>query len=268
MNSLIYTDQMGRKIVLEQQPKRIVSLVPSQTELLFDLGLDEEVVGITRFCIHPHHQFKAKTRVGGTKQLYLDRIRALKPDLIIANKEENNKEQILELANDFPVWISDIIDLTDALKMIESIGQLVQREAEAITLAREIAIAFTQLQPQPLAALPSAVYVIWQNPWMVAASDTFIHNMLPYAGFRNYFADQQRYPEINLSDLENRPPDVILLSSEPFPFKQKHQAALQKQFLNTTIVLADGELFSWYGSRLLHAAAYFRNLRAKFSIYQ
>ncbi len=252
-------------MALDRPPQRIISLVPSQTELLFDLGLDEEVVGITKFCVHPHSQFKSKPRIGGTKQLHLDQIKALKPDLIIANKEENNKEQILELADEFPVWISDVVDLTDALKMIESVGKLVQRWSEAKKLAQEIAVAFAQL-PQG-SNPPSAAYIIWQKPYMVAADNTFINSMLQYAGFRNYFADQQRYPEIRLTQLQEAPPDFVLLSSEPFPFKEKHRQELQEKLPTTEVLLADGELFSWYGSRLLHSAAYFRNLRAKFSIY-
>src|ERR1700741_3198050 len=108
-----FIDQTGRKISIPQIPQRIISLVPSQTELLFDLGLDKEVVGITKFCVHPPEWFQTKTRVGGTKQLKIDLIKQLQPDLIIANKEENVKEQIEELEKHFPVWISDVNNLED-----------------------------------------------------------------------------------------------------------------------------------------------------------
>jgi ABC-type Fe3+-hydroxamate transport system substrate-binding protein len=114
-----YVDQLNRTVFLAQPPQRIVSLVPSQTELLYDLGLGEKVVGQTIFCIHPHSAFKKATKIGGTKKLQLDKIRSLKPDLIVANKEENDQSQIETLAQDFPVWISDIITLDDALDMVK-----------------------------------------------------------------------------------------------------------------------------------------------------
>ena len=120
---MIFTDQLGRKLILEKIPQRIISLVPSQTELLFDLGLEEEVVGITKFCIHPDSWFHSKTRIGGTKQFDFEKIKSLQPDLIIGNKEENDKEQIEELMKNFTVWMSDIKTLADACKMICEIGE-------------------------------------------------------------------------------------------------------------------------------------------------
>ena len=139
-----FTDMTGNQLTIGV-PKRIVSLVPSQTELLYDLGLNEEVVGITKFCVHPDRWFKTKTRIGGTKQLQIEKIKELKPDLIIASKEENVKEQIEELAKDFPVWISDVNNLEDALKMIGSIGELLQKQIQAQNLVNQIKLGFSQL---------------------------------------------------------------------------------------------------------------------------
>src|SRR5438105_265149 len=120
----VFTDQLGNQLHIDQHPRRIVSLVPSQTELLFDLGLQEEVIGITKFCVHPYHWHQTKTRVGGTKDIKLEVIDQLKPDLVIANKEENTREQITSLQSLYPVWISDVNTLQDALEMIRSIGEI------------------------------------------------------------------------------------------------------------------------------------------------
>lgn len=254
-----FQDQTGRWITPEQTPQRIISLVPSQTELLFDLGLNDQIIGITRFCIHPPEYYRYKTKVGGTKQLKMDIIQQLNPDLIIANKEENIKEQADYLSGLYPVWVSDVNNLPDALAMITQVGTLTGRPNEANDLAKRINSAFSNL---PLYTKPvKAAYLIWQNPYMVAGGNTFIHAMMELAGFDNLFGDSPRYPETNIDELINKAPEVILLSSEPFPFSAKHKEALQNYFPGTKIILTDGELFSWYGSRLLKAPGYFSRLR-------
>ncbi len=261
MSTALYTttDQMGREVLLPRSPRRIVSLVPSQTELLFDLGLDDEVVGITKFCVHPEHQYRRKPRIGGTKSIKLDRVRALTPDLIIGNKEENTKEQIETLAREFPVWLSDITTLEDARTMIEQVGTIINKLAEARRLSEQIGRCFAQLK---IAGGPLRVaYLIWHRPFMVAAADTFIDHLLKRAGFLNVFGDLQRYPEVTLEAMRDRQPDVLLLSSEPFPFKEKHFATFRKVMPSKPIRIVDGEMFSWYGSRLLLAADYFAKIQ-------
>jgi len=254
-----YTDQLKRTIELPHPPKRIISLVPSQTELLFDLGLKDEVVGITKFCVHPESWFRKKTRVGGTKQLDLKKIKELKPDLIIANKEENVREQIEELDKDFPVWISNINSLDDAIEMIESLGEITNKQLKAKEISNGVKENFSLLpvqnRPQP------TCYLIWQNPMMTVGGDTFISNMMNRAGFQNIFENQTRYPEITIEQLKAQNCKLLLLSSEPFPFKQKHIDQLRPLLPNIKIILVDGEMFSWYGSRLLKAPAYFELLR-------
>jgi len=254
-----YVDQLGKRIELLTAPNKIVSLVPSQTELLFDLGLNEEVIGITKFCVHPQDWFKTKIKIGGTKQLHVDRIRKLTPDLIIANKEENVREQIQELEKDFPVWISDVNDLDSALSMTESIGVIINRQQQAENMSNLIQQNFAQLQT--VNSKLSACYLIWRNPYMTIGGDTFINNMLGYAGFQNVFENQKRYPEVTLEDLKTASCQVLLLSSEPYPFKLKHVEELQSFLPETKIILVDGEMFSWYGSRLLKAPAYFQQLQ-------
>lgn len=254
----VFTDQAGQTVILEQIPRRIVSLVPSQTELLYDLGLNDEVVGITKFCVHPDSWFRAKTRVGGTKQLKTDIIRQLQPDLIIANKEENVKEQIEALQENFPVWISDVNSLQDAGDMIQEIGRITGKAEKANELVQQINKNFSRLQTPDYRL--RTIYLIWQNPYMTVGSDTFIHSMMKAAGFENMFANEKRYPEITLEQLKDPDCELILLSSEPFPFKEKHREELKAQGVKAQVMLADGEMFSWYGSRLLKAPEYFQSL--------
>jgi ABC-type Fe3+-hydroxamate transport system substrate-binding protein len=254
-----YTDQLNHTVHIPNTPQRIISLVPSQTELLFDLGLDKEVVGITKFCIHPKSWFRNKQRIGGTKNIDLHKIAALQPDLIIANKEENVKEQVEELAERFPVWVSDVNTLEDALEMITTIGDITGKLAVAKNIAASIQNAFHELV---YPALPETVaYLIWKNPHMTTGNDTFIHHMLTKAGYRNAFEDKIRYPIISIEDLQQSNCRLLFLSSEPYPFKQTHIDELQQYLPETKILLVDGEMFSWYGSRLLQAPSYFKTLR-------
>ncbi|MCG2613631.1 helical backbone metal receptor [Terrimonas sp. NA20] len=253
-----FVDQTGKTVFISTPPRRIISLVPSQTELLADLGLDEAVIGITKFCIHPEKWFRSKTRVGGTKTLDTARIHQLQPDLIIANKEENVKEQVEDLANSFPVWVSDVNDLEDALTMIREIGRITSTTETASKIIAGIRQSFSGL---PLyASLRKAAYLIWKDPYMTVGNDTFIHSMLRAAGFENVFGDQTRYPVVDVPGIQRSGCEYLFLSSEPYPFKQKHIDELQLQLPGVKIMLVDGEMFSWYGSRLLYAAEYFRRL--------
>jgi ABC-type Fe3+-hydroxamate transport system substrate-binding protein len=256
--STSFTDQMNNTIQLSFPPKRIVSLVPSQTELVHALGLEDEVVGITKFCVHPEKWFRTKQRIGGTKTIKTDVVKALQPDLIIANKEENVKEQIEELKTVAPVWVSDIQTLDDALQMIQSVGELVNKTTEAGRIVSGIETGFQQLHS--LSTNPLTAYLIWKDPYMAAGGDTFINDIMNRCGFDNVLKDFKRYPEITVEQLLLLDCQLLLLSSEPFPFEEKHVQELQKQLPDTQIVLVDGEMFSWYGSRLLFASGYLTGL--------
>lgn len=260
-----FIDQMKRSVMLKHTPQRIISVVPSQTELLYDLGLANQIIGITKFCIHPKPFFKATKKIGGTKQLKLADIKALKPDLIIGNKEENEQSQIESLADEFPVWMSDIYTLEDALEMIQLLGEMTNTQEKANQLICQIDNDFKDLKKQYAPNPLKAAYFIWRNPLMIAASGTFINDMLNRAGFENVFNDQTRYPQIDSEQLKSADPEVILLSSEPYPFKNKHFDEFQKICPNAVIKVVDGELFSWYGSRLKHAVRYFVKLRKELS---
>jgi len=249
----VIVDQMNRAVDLPVTPKRIISIVPSQTELLFDLGLDEKIVGITNFCTHPGDKVKSKTKVGGTKKLNIELIKELNPDLIIANKEENDQAHVEELIKYFPVWISDINNLQSAVEMINGVGDVLGCKTQAEKLSYLIIHQFGQLKPSPLKL--RVAYLIWRKPYMVAGSDTFINSMLQQCGFSNAF-NLSRYPEVNNEMLINVNPDLVFLSSEPYPFAQKHIAEFKVILPNAKIMLVDGEMFSWYGSRMLLAPDY------------
>lgn len=250
-------DQMNNVIRLVSKPKRIISLVPSQTELLFDLGLEEEVVGITKFCIYPQEWFKTKKRVGGTKNADLKKIKDLQPDLIIGNKEENEKQNITDIAENFPVWMSDIFNLQDAKMMIQSIGELVEKQEKTKEVLTKIELEFQKLDHFLLNNHyfqgKSVAYFIWREPYILAGKNTFIDYIINYLGFKNY-TSTERYPNLEKQVID---PDFIFLSSEPYPFKEKHIQELQGQFPVSKIILVDGEMFSWYGSRLMYAPQYF-----------
>ncbi|WP_262987293.1 ABC transporter substrate-binding protein [Lishizhenia tianjinensis] len=248
---------MHRTIRLGQVPERIVSLVPSQTELLYDLGLGDRVVGITKFCIHPEEWFRNKTRIGGTKNVNLEKVKALQPDLIIGNKEENEKSDILSLEEIAPVWMSDIFNLEDSLSMINSFGEMLDVKQKAEGLCQDITKEFQKLKPLHLNK--KVLYLIWKDPYMGVGPNTFVHHILEdHLGAINIL-EEERYPVLELANLMPQP-EMILLSSEPFPFKEKHSLELQMLFPKAEILLVDGEYFSWYGSRLLGAPQYFQQL--------
>ncbi|MCH8554010.1 MAG: helical backbone metal receptor [Schleiferiaceae bacterium] len=266
MEKKVVLDMLGRSVVVPSAPKRIVSLVPSQTELLFDLGLRDEVVGITRFCEHPRQWFLSKQRVGGTKQVKMDRLHALQPDLVLANKEENTEEMVAEISDVAPVWVSDVRTLSDACVMIEQIASLVRKVNQGQIIAADVRRNFDALQPT---AQPKKVlYVIWKSPWMAVSGDTFIGEMLRKCGWVNVFEHAaDRYPIFDLEILRTLQPDLIFLSSEPFPFADKHVAklvALQPE-LENKVHCVDGSFFSWYGSRLIKSGEYFQKLLLELS---
>jgi ABC-type Fe3+-hydroxamate transport system substrate-binding protein len=273
-----YIDQIGNHLLLPKTPERIISLVPSQTEFLIDLGLAAQIIGITKFCLHPKDFFKKMTKnggiIGGTKQFNFEKIDALQPDLIIGNKEENYQAGILQLQQKYPVWLSDIFTLPDSYNMMLQLGEITAKQNEANSIVATIQNSVLALQgKQKSATFPKVLYLIWQQPYMAAGTSTFINEMLHLAGFSNVLESKNlasknitlnnpnRYPEISEMAITALNPDLIFLSSEPYPFKTKHIAILQNLVPNSKILLVDGELFSWYGSRLQQSTIYFENLQ-------
>ena len=233
---------------------RVVSLVPSLTETIASLGGKNKLVGITRFCKYPLGIEKDVQRIGGTKSIHIQDVESLSPDLIVAVKEENEQKQVISLAEKFPVVVFDISDLNDALKMIEVMGMVLGNSDAATALNQKISKSFEQI---PLRQFPDTLYLIWRKPWMAAGKNTFINDMMSRVGFENLV--DGRYPE--LGDDELAKAKTILLSSEPYPFAEKHRQLLQDQYPEKKIVCVDGEMFSWYGSRLLKSARYFKDLQ-------
>ncbi|WP_320814924.1 helical backbone metal receptor [Flavobacterium sp.] len=259
-------DQIGTSHTFENTPLRIVSLVPSQTELLVDLGLEDFIVGITKFCVHPVYLKSTKTIVGGTKNIKFDKIKALQPDIVICNKEENTKEIVDELSAICPVWVTDIYTIDDNNQMIYDFGEIFNKRTNAQKWIDKINFAYQDfqkfIQDKPL---KKVAYFIWANPYMVAGNTTFINEILKLNRFQNIYESKEgRYPEVELKKIRlEGDPDYVFLSSEPFPFKDEHAFEIGRFTHHAITVFVDGEMFSWYGSRLVKAFSYFKTLHSK-----
>jgi ABC-type Fe3+-hydroxamate transport system substrate-binding protein len=257
-----FTDQMQRVFTLDKTPKRIISLVPSQTELLYDLGLEDRLVGITKFCVHPYHLKSTKTIVGGTKNIKLEKIKALQPDIILCNKEENTKEIVETLEKLFPVHVSDVKTIDESITMISQYGKMFRCNTEASKINDKIRFQLKDFQ-EFVKDIPvqKIAYFIWRNPWMVAGKDTFINYLLKLCKFENIYESHGRYPEVAIKKIRLQGnPEIVMLSSEPYPFKEEHAFELGRFTHHAKTVFVDGEYFSWYGSRLVKAFAYFKQL--------
>lgn len=234
---------------------KIISTVPSLTEALFDFGLGEnEIVGRTKFCIHPKNSVKNVPIIGGTKNLNIEKIRNFKPDLIIANKEENDRVQIEQLQKEFKIWLTDIKNLDDNRTFLKNLGEILGKNKIAEKLIEQTENCFSDLQPLNL----KTAYLIWKEPYMTVGNDTFINAVMKKCGLINIFANQNRYPAITIDDL--KPAEIILLSTEPFPFKEKHIEEIRSFYPEKKVLLADGEAFSWYGTHLSRRKNYFEKL--------
>lgn len=235
---------------------KVISLVPSITEALFDLGLTEnEVIGRTKFCIHPYEKIKNVEIIGGTKNINIEKIKSLQPDLIIANKEENVKDQVEALMEDFKVMVTHVETVEDNYYLVKNLGNIFHQEEKAKAYNLKI---YEVLNQTKINSPIKAAYLIWKNPYMTIGSDTFIHHILTETGFENSFKDKTRYPEITVEDLVET--DIIMLSSEPFPFKEKHIDELKAFYPEKKIMIVDGEAFSWYGTHIAKCGEYFKEL--------
>lgn len=248
---------MNRDLKISSNPKKIISLVPSITELLHDLGLQNEVVGVTKFCIHPKEWCTTKAKIGGTKKVKMDIVADLQPDLIIGNKEENTKEDISELEKRYKVLMTDVNSFEEALDMIELIGSVCNKEKESRLLTNQLRSIHKDHKSHDF---KSAIYLIWKDPYYAVGQQTFINDMLTISGFKNLVLEP-RYPETSIEIINDMSPEYLLLSTEPYPFANKHIRELIPYLTNIKPILVDGEMFSWYGSRLLKSFAYFEQLK-------
>jgi len=261
MKKSFIKDQLGRVIELSQKPIRVVSLVPSQTELLVDLGLEDYIVGLTKFCVYPKELRKAKTIVGGTKEVNYNKISELQPDIILCNKEENTRDIVETLEKKYKVHVSDVKSMQEALELIIQYGIIFNAEEKAGNIVLNIKESIIDFRDFIKGKSQKKVaYFIWRDPWMTVGGDTFINSLLELNNFENVFKKENRYPVVNLENLD-KSIDLVLLSSEPFPFKKKHTVEFEvKVNFSVEVKLVDGEYFSWYGSRLQNAFEYFKSI--------
>lgn len=261
---LTLNDQTGALHSFPNAPIRIISLVPSQTELLFDLGLEKSIIGVTKFCVHPYYAKSVAKVIGGTKKVHFEKIRLLQPDIIIANKEENTLEIVQELQKICTVWVTDIRTIDDNFQMITDFGKIFNKRTEAQNWNDKIRNGYQYFKDFITGAeFRKVAYFIWREPFMVAGIGTFINELLELNRFKNIYT-QQRYPEISIQNLRaDGDPELIFLSSEPYPFKEEHAFEIGRHTHHAKIIFVDGEMFSWYGTRLLKAFAYFKLLHQR-----
>jgi ABC-type Fe3+-hydroxamate transport system substrate-binding protein len=255
----VFRDQLNREVVLHNVPQRIVSLVPSQTEFLHQIGAN--VVGQTIFCIHPKDKQRQTVRIGGTKKLKKEVISALKPDLIIGNKEENHSEDIAQLSQHVPVWVSDVHDVDSAIEMMHQMGALLDKEQQARMITEEIDRRWSRFPTLTEGQQKRVLYLIWRDPYMGVGGGTFIHDLLTRSGFDNVLGQKSRYPTLTNDMISHLDVDIVMLSSEPYPFKEKHITEMTRLAKGAKVVLVDGEMWSWYGNRMIIAADYIYQFR-------
>lgn len=267
---MIEKDHLERAIHLPKTPQRIISLVPSLTELLHDLGLEKSIVGITKYCVHPFHYQSTKTIVGGTKKVKIDVIKSLNPDFILCSKEENTLEMVSELEKIAPVFVSDINSFQEALDFMLELGELAGKRIESQNLVAKINLKHTDFQNFIQNKRPIKVaYFIWKKPWMVAGSPTFINDILRINRMENVFDKKGRYPEININHLKLQGhPELLLFSSEPYHFTEEDVYEVLHVNEKVLTIFVDGQYFSWYGSRLLKAFDYFKKVQEKIELYE
>ena len=229
--------------------QRIVSLVPSLTELVFWFGLGESVVGRTRFCTEPAGEVERVAIVGGTKNPRVDRITALRPDLVLANKEENRREDIEALRGaGLEVLLTDPNTVADAVTMIRELGALLGAERRAEELTADVATALAEVQSGR--SRPRVAVAVWKEPFLALGAESYGHDLIQVSGGQIVLAGQNRYPEVSLAELAELAPDLILLPDEPYPFKERDRAAFA-DIAPTQLI--DGRLVWWYGPRMPQA---------------
>ncbi|NJB82970.1 ABC transporter substrate-binding protein [Wenyingzhuangia aestuarii] len=260
---MTFTDDLGNELSFEKKPKKIISLVPSITETLYDLNLEEFIIGVTKFCVHPVHFKHTKAIIGGTKTIKLEKIKELQPDIVFCNKEENTPEIVAQLQEFTQVYVTEISNIEDSKRMIANLGILLNRRTEADLLNRKIELKledFTNFITD--FDIKKAAYFIWYNPWMVAANNTYINTLLNLNKFDNIYSNLEQYPEINPKRIRHDgDPEILFFSSEPFPFKDEHAFEISEYTNRSSAVFVDGEMFSWFGSRLIKAFDYFKVVR-------
>lgn len=261
MQTRFFRDALGREVTVPSPPGRVVSLIPSVTEICFALGAGEQVVGVTRFCTEPPAGVAGKVRVGGEKDPDLDRIARLRPDLVIANVEENRKADVEALAAaGIPVYVIYPRTVTEGAGLLRTLGELLGASGAGEALAGDVEQALGEVSRLRRGRAPVRVFCpIWKNPWMACNGDTYVHDVLVTCGGENITADRpERYPRVALEEVAAAAPEVILLPDEPFRFAPKHIPLFHAfpgipALRNGRIHCIDGKWISWYGPRMVEA---------------
>jgi len=262
-----WLDDLGNAHPAAVPPYRIVSLVPSITELLFDLGLGEYLVGRTGFCIHPAPAVRRVPKVGGTKDVDIEKIRALRPSHAVVNIDENPKRVAQALAEFVPhVIVTHPLDPFGNVKLFRLLGGVFDRQQQAGTLESQFTQAYqTVVRAAEALHRQRVLYLIWQDPWMTIARDTYISRTLALVGWDTLPAEAvARYPELPGIAEGSAEADWVLLSSEPYPFREKHLAEIRRALpagSRCRVAMVDGEMVSWYGSRAIQGLPYLLQLR-------
>ncbi len=261
----MFVDAVGKSHPVAGADARIISLVPSITELLFALGLKNNVVGRTGFCVHPKQALRTVPKLGGTKDVDIDALFALEPTHVIVNIDENERPLYETLLGKVPhVVVTHPNAPEDNLELYRLLGGIFAREAEATRLCAEFDEALRALKAtSDTCARQRVLYLIWREPWMTVSEDTYIAKTLRLVGWECVVTGvPARYPEISEPDIVAARPDLVLLSTEPYPFRAKHAAELERLCPNARVSLIDGEMISWYGNRAIKGLAYLRDFAA------
>ncbi len=249
-----FTDHLNRTVEINGVPQRVVSLVPSITETLADLGLAKHLVAVTRFCKYPLELTKLLPKAGGPKNIDIDKIVDLQPHLVIAVKEENDKEQVLKLAEQVPVIVFDINSVEDAFNMLDGLGAVFDRADVTAGVINSIKQKLEKYSPA--GSYKKTMYLIWKNPWMAAGRSAFIGAMMKVAGFDNFISG--RYPQVSRQEFEKA--NTLLLATEPYHFTESDRQQLLEEYPDKNVIIVDGEMFTWYGTHMLKAIDYFERL--------
>lgn len=253
-----YVDALERPLEVKSKPKRIVSLVPSLTEALFLFGLDDAVAGVTSFCVEPKEAVAAKPKVGGTKTLNVPRVLELKPDLVVASAEENRKEDIQALINEgLSVFVTLPRTVAEAIDMLEQLAEMTRAGREAGRIVKEARSALAELAVANQEVEPVRTFCpIWRSPWMTVGPGSYVHDFVTVCGGANIFEwRQDRYPRIELTEMAERDPEVVLLPDEPYRFSEKHLPEITafrdvRAVQDGRIYLVEGKHLCWYGPRI------------------
>lgn len=262
----IVKDCLGNEMSLPKNITKIVSLVPSISELIYDLNVESKLVGVTKFCVHPKYFQIEKTVVGGVQEFDIEKIKALKPDVVFASKDENFEEEILELQKYVPVYVTDVKSVDEAKQMIEDFGVLLNCRNDASKILMKIEMQLQDLEKVTGDLLfRSAAYFVWNEPWVAAGKDTFVDSMLKLIKVNNVFSNlKERYPMVTGANIHIANPDMIMLPSEPFYFQDQQAMEISAHTHDAATFFVDGQMFSWYGSRLVKSLDYLKLLAIKF----